>query len=121
MIKVLSVVALPRAFSVGVIARYQDGQPFARVQIVPGLNQGAEVIQAFGRGRSRFTYRSTLDMRLRKRVTLKATAIDLLLDTYNLLNMANEVEEYVVTGPRFREVTAVQPPRSFHVGARLVF
>lgn len=120
-IKVMSVVALPRAITAGVIARYQDGQPFSRVQIVPGLNQGPEVIQAFGRGRSRFTYRSTLDLRLRKQVTVDKVPIDLLFDTYNLLNMSNEVEEYVVTGPRFRETTAVQPPRSFHLGLRFLF
>jgi hypothetical protein len=120
-IKVKSTLALSHGFSIGAIARYQDGQPFARVQIVPDLNQGPEVIQSFGRGRSRFTYRSTVDLRLRKRITFHATALDLLVDTYNLLNVSNEVEEYIVTGPRFRETTAVQPPRSFHLGLRLLF
>ena len=45
----------------------------------------------------------------------------LFADAYNLLNASSEVEEYVVTGPRFREITAVQPPRSFHLGARVTF
>jgi len=54
-------------------------------------------------------------------VAARGAALDLFLDTYNLLNMSNEVEEYVVTGPRFRETTAVQPPRSFHLGARVTF
>jgi hypothetical protein len=31
------------------------------------------------------------------------------------------VEEYVVTGPRDRETTAVLPPRSFHLGTRISF
>ena len=31
----------PHDLRVGVVARYQDGQPFARVVIVPGLTQGA--------------------------------------------------------------------------------
>jgi hypothetical protein len=48
-------------------------------------------------------------------------ALEVFLDTHNLLNMSNEVEEYVVTCPRFRETTAVQPPRSFHLGARVTF
>jgi hypothetical protein len=120
-IKVMSIVTLPKAITVGAIARYQDGQPFARVQIVPGLNQGAEVIQAFGRGRSRFTYRSTLDLRLSKQLIVQSHALDLVAEVYNLLKDANEVEEYVVTGPRFRETTAVQPPRSFHLGLRVSF
>ena len=44
-IKTLSVVTLPRDLRVGVIARYQDGQPFSRMVIVPGLNQGTEAVR----------------------------------------------------------------------------
>jgi hypothetical protein len=120
-LKVMSVVTFPAAVTLGAIARYQDGQPFARVQIATGLNQGPEVIQAFSRGRSRFTFRSTLDLRLSKRVVRGRRAVDLVGEVYNLVKMANEVEESVVTGPRFRETTAVQPPRSFHLGLRVAF
>lgn len=45
--------------------------------------------------------------------------LDLIADAYNLLNASSEVAEYVVTGPRFREITAIQPPRSFPLGARV--
>ena len=120
-IKTLSVVQLPHDVRVGVIGRYQDGQPFSRMVIVPDLNQGTEAVRGFSTGKSRFTFRSTVDVRLQKRVAARGAALDLFLDTYNLLNMSNEVEEYVVTGPRFRETTAVQPPRSFHLGARVTF
>ena len=120
-IKSLSVVTLPHDVRVGVLARYQDGQPFSRMVIVPDLNQGTETVRGFSTGRSRFTFRSTIDVRLQKRVAARGAVLELFLDTYNLLNMSNEVEEYVVTGPRFRETTAVQPPRSFHLGARIGF
>jgi hypothetical protein len=50
---------------------------------------------------------------------LPAAPFDLAAAVYNLVKMANAVEEYVVTGPRFRETTAVQPPRSFHLGLRV--
>lgn len=120
-IKLLTVYQLPADLRLGAIVRYQDGQPFSRMVVVPSLNQGAEAIQAFANGRSRFSYRSTVDVRLQKGITAGRTRLDLILDAYNLLNMATEVEEYVVTGPRFRETTAVQPPRSFHVGARVSF
>jgi len=120
-IKTLSVITLPHDVRVGVIGRYQDGQPFSRMVIVPELNQGAEAVRGFATGRSRFTFRSTLDVRLQKRIASRGAALDLFLDTYNLLNRSNEVEEYVVTGPRFRETTAVQPPRAFHLGARVSF
>jgi len=120
-IKSTSVIRLPSMIRLGVIARYQDGQPFSRMVVVPGLNQGTEAIQAFANGRSRFTYIATIDTRLQKRVAAGPMQFDVILDAYNLLNMANEVEEYVVTGPRFREIAAVQPPRSFHVGIRALF
>jgi hypothetical protein len=120
-IKLLTVYRLPWDLRLGAIVRYQDGQPFSRMVVVSNLNQGAEAIQAFANGRSRFSYRSTADVRLQKGVTAGRTRLDLILDAYNLLNMATEVEEYVVTGPRFRETTAVQPPRSFHVGVRAAF
>ena len=89
--------------------------------IVPGLNQGTEAVRASRRASrdSRFDRRSTFACRSAWR--RGGAALDVFLDTYNLLNMSNEVEEYVVTGPRFRETTAVQPPRSFHLGARVTF
>ena len=112
---------LPADIRVGAIARYQDGQPFSRMVVVPGLNQGAEAIQAFANGRSRFAFTGTLDVRLQKGFTAGALRVDAILDAYNLLNMTKEVEEYVVTGPRFRETTAIQPPRAMHLGLRIVF
>ena len=43
-------------------------------------------------------------------------------DAYNLPNMANEVQERVITGsPEFRDITAVQPPLAVHVGLRVGF
>jgi len=120
-IKSLSIVALPFAIKAGVIARFQDGQPFSRLAIVPDLNQGAEAIQAFPRGRSRFSYRATLDVRLQKRIEVSGKHVDLIADAYNLLNASSEVEEYIVTGPRYREITAIQPPRAVHLGARFTF
>ena len=46
------------------VARYQDGQPFARVVVADGLNQGPEAVQAYPRGGQRFTYTLTLDARV---------------------------------------------------------
>ena len=120
-IKWTTVYRFPLDLRLGLIARYQDGQPFSRLVIVPSLAQGPEAIQAFANGRSRFAFTGTLDMRLQRGLSLKRTRLDAVLDVYNLLNMKKEVEEYVVTGPRFRETTAIQPPRTVHVGFRVGF
>ena len=117
-VKLAGAYRIGRGVKVGVIARYQDGQPFARMIVVPGLNQGAEAIRAILNGLSRFTYTGTLDVRVQKEFTRGARRIAVVVDVYNLPNMRKEVEEHVVMGPHFRDETAVQPPRTVVIGLR---
>ena len=63
--KLAMVIKLPSEMRLGLIARYQDGQPFARMLILT-LNQGAEAVRAFANGDSRFTFVGTLDARFQK-------------------------------------------------------
>jgi hypothetical protein len=119
-VKIAGVQRFPRDIRVGAIARYQDGQAFSRMVVIPDLNQGTEAIRAFRSGKSRFTYTGTLDVRVQKGVALPGNRhVILFVDAYNVVNMAKEVEEWVATGPAFRTPTAVQPPRTIHVGLRL--
>jgi hypothetical protein len=120
-IKWTTVYRFPWDMQLGAIARYQDGQPFSRMVVVPGLNQGTEAIQAFANGRSRFAFTGSLDLRLQQGFVAGPLRLHVILDGYNVLNTSKEVEEYVVTGPRFRETTAVQPPRTVHLGLRVSF
>ncbi len=120
--RVATAYRLPYDVSFGVVARYQDGQPFSRMVVVPGLNQGAEAIRAFRSGKSRFTFTGTLDIRLQKGITLPGGGrAALVVDGYNVINMDKEVEEWVVTGPDYRTPTFAQPPRAVHIGLRLAF
>jgi len=109
----------PKEIRLGVIARYQDGQPFARLVKVTTLNQGTELIRAYPNAGNRFTFTGTLDIRVQKGFTFGSRRIDGILDLYNLATRSNEVEEYTITGPDFRTPTAIEPPRSIHVGLRL--
>ena len=109
----------PRDVRIGVTSRYQDGQPFARMVVVPQLNQGAEAIRGYREGRTRFTYALTVDARIEKRATVRGFELGAVLEAFNLLNTKNEVEEDVLTGPNFRATTFVQPPRVFRLGLRL--
>ena len=92
-IKWTTVYHFPWDLRVGALARYQDGQPFSRMVVVPGLNQGTEAIQAFANGRSRFAFTGTLDVRVQKGIAAGPVRVDLILDAYNVLNMSKEVEE----------------------------
>jgi len=120
-IKTAGVYRFPHDVRLGVAARYQDGQHFARLVIVPGLNQGVEAIRASVNGKTRFTYTLTVDARLQKGFALRGRRVTGVIDAYNLLNTGTEIEEFSVTGPLSRSVSAVQPPRSLHIGFKLPF
>jgi len=120
-IKTASVYHFAHDIRLGVAARYQDGQHFARLVIVPGLNQGVEAIRASVNGKTRFTYTLTVDARLQKGFTVGGHRLTAAIDAYNLLNTRTEIEEFSVTGPSSRTISAVQPPRSLHVGLTLPF
>jgi len=120
--KVMGAYTAPGPLRASFIARYQDGQPFSRVVIAEGLSQGAEIIHTYPRGLQRFTFAFTFDARVELHWPLGARrSIALAADAFNLFETANEVEEDVVTGPGFRTVTAVQPPRVIRLGLRLRF
>jgi hypothetical protein len=98
---------------VGVVARYQDGQPFARVVVLPGLAQGTDFVRAFTNGESRFTFTATLDARVKKTFAALGGRLAAVADVYNLLNSSFDVEERAAAAPDDRTFTAVQPPRAF--------
>jgi hypothetical protein len=118
-IKVASRYAAPGDLRLGLVARYQDGQPFARIVLAPGLPQGTEMVQAVPNGRHRFEFALTLDARLEKGFTFGRARLAVVAEAFNLLANAHEVEEDPVSGPTFRTPTANQPPRVFRFGLRV--
>jgi hypothetical protein len=63
----------------------------------------------------------TVDGRLQKGFVIANHRVEAILDAYNMFNQHIQVEEYDVTSPFWRQTTAVQPPRVFHVGLRFHF
>jgi hypothetical protein len=120
-IKVAGGRQLWRGFDFSMIARYQDGQHFARLVIMRDLNQGPEAVRAFRNGRTRFTFSMTVDGRLQKTFSAGSRRLTAYLEAYNMFNQALEVEEFSVTGAASRLPTAVQPPRVLQVGIRIPF
>jgi hypothetical protein len=121
MVKLSAVYRFPAATRLGLVARYQDGQPFSRLTVFPALNQGPEAVRSFPNGGARFMFTGTLDARIQKGFGPDGQRFAILLDAYNVLNMTNEVDERVVTGPLYRTITSIQPPRTVHVGFRAAF
>jgi hypothetical protein len=85
------------------------------------MSTGPEIVQAYRVGRTRYTYTATVDLRVEKAWRIGARRIALRLDGYNITNHRNEVEEDILTGPTFRQSTAVQPPVTVRVGFRIDF
>lgn len=116
--KLAGTVHLPWAIRFGFAARYQDGQPFSRIVVVPDLSTGPEMIHAYRTGRTRYTYTLTLDLRLQKSLRLAGRDAAVTVDVFNATQHKNEVNEDAATTPRFRLSTAVQPPLTARVGIR---
>ncbi len=112
---------LPGDFRLGAIARYQDGQDFARLVVANGLSQGSELVRATPNGRHRFTFALTVDVRVEKGFRLGRGRLAAVAEAFNVLNTANDVEEDPVARPQFRNPTAVQPPAALRLGLRLDF
>jgi hypothetical protein len=111
----------PGDVRIGMVARYQDGLPFSRMVLTDAFYQGRDLVMAIPRGAQRFTYMFTLDAKVEKDLTFGQRRVGLILEAYNLTNATIEAEEYVVTGPEFRTVSAVQPPFALRVGLRVGF
>lgn len=120
-VKIAGIYRLPAQISVGAFARYQDGQPFSRVIVVPGLNQGPSLVRAYRNGGAAFTYTGTLDVRVQRTLTVGRADVTAGLDVYNVPNLRKEVSEYVVAGTRFRAPTELQPPRAALVSVRVAY
>jgi len=114
---------LPFGARIATVAKYYDGQPFARKIIVEGLTQGPFYIQAHSRGVARYEFNMTVDLRLEKRFRLPVGTLRLLADVFNLFNQHLATEENEWTRPEFplREAIEIQSPRVLRLGFNLEF
>lgn len=112
---------LPGRIHLGTAVRYWDGQPFARQLFFPGLGQGFTVVQAFPRGRLRYAFNMTVDLRLEREMSVHGGSAGIAVMVFNLLNQALETRENVRSGRQFRQPTAVQPARTILLEGRFRF
>jgi hypothetical protein len=111
----------PGELALGVSIRYWDGQPFARHLFFPDLGQGFTIVQAFPRGRLRYAFNMTVDVRLEREFPLGRARLGLAMDVFNLFNQTLQTGEDVTSGPQFRTPTFVQPARTLVVEGRIRF
>ncbi|MDD8027743.1 MAG: carboxypeptidase-like regulatory domain-containing protein, partial [Acidobacteriota bacterium] len=117
-------VPLPFGTRFGLVAKYYDGQPFARMIVVEDLNQGLLAVQAHARGVARYEFNMTVDARLEKSFALgRGGSVRLLVDVFNLFNQSQATEESEWTSPTFplRYATEIQSPRVIRAGAQISF
>ncbi|MFC2160866.1 carboxypeptidase regulatory-like domain-containing protein [Acidobacteriota bacterium] len=105
------------------IIKYYDGQPFSRKIIVTGLNQGPIYIQAHPRGKARYEYNRTIDIRIEKIFNIRASKLRIILDGFNITNrfLATEENEWTSLEFPLRFATEIQSPRVFRLGIAYEF
>ena len=111
----------PFGIDIGTAIRYWDGLPFARQIFFPDLGQGFTIVQAYPRGRLRYAFNMTVDVRLEREFPLGRTRLTLGLDAFNLFNQTLQTGENVRSGADFRDPTYVQPARTVTLLGRLRF
>ncbi len=116
-------IPLPFRSRLGFLAKYYDGQPFTREIVVEGLRQGAVILMAHYRGKARYEYNMTVDLRLEKAFAFGGTSLRVLLDVFNALNQNLATEESALTRPEFplRYATEIQSPRVVRLGLDFQF
>ena len=120
-VKLAGIYRFPWRIHLGAIARYQDGQPFARLVIVPdliaGTYRGPRLRERRGGvhlyGHARYPRAEGVHGRP-LRSGGRAGCVQ-------PAELGKEVTEYVVSGPMFRTPTTRQPPRTALVGVRVTF
>jgi hypothetical protein len=111
----------PLGIDLGAAIRYWDGQPFTRQIFFEDLGQGFTIVQAYFRGRLRYAFNMTVDVRLERELSLGRSRLALGLDAFNLFNQALQTGENARSGETFREPTFVQPARTVTLSGRLRF
>jgi hypothetical protein len=111
----------PLGIDIGTAIRYWDGQPFTRHIFFPDLGQGFTIVQAYYRGRLRYAFNMTVDVRLEREFPLGRSRVALALDAFNLFNQTLQTGENVRSGETFRDPTFVQPARTVALQGRLRF
>lgn len=113
----------PLGFRFSGIIKYYDGQPFSRKIIVTGMNQGPFYIQAHPRGKARYEYNRTIDIRIEKIFNIGTSRLRIVLDGFNMTNRSLATEENEWTNQEFplRYATEIQSPRVFRLGLAYEF
>ncbi len=116
----------PWEFKLGTVICYFDGLPFGRMLIIPDLNQGPFFVMATPRGEPggvRTEYNLNFDQRISRDFRVGSARMSVLLDVFNLLNSNQNLREFAISGPLFRQrrPTEVQNPRAFRLGLKLSF
>jgi hypothetical protein len=120
-LKIAATYAFPGEVRAGAVARYQDGQHFARLVIPEDLNQGPDPVRGITNGESRFTFVLTFDARVEKAFTLAGRRLIAALEAFNITDSSIEVEQDVIWRPGYRATSAVQPPRTFRLSLDMDF
>jgi len=114
----------PLGFVLGANVIYQQGAPWERTALVPGLNQGPKFIKAEPRGSRRLPSQLLCDIKIEKMFRIGPKySVELSCDIINVFNKATNLS-YVSTlieSPNWMTPTDIILPRRALIGLKFVF
>ncbi len=119
---------LPGDITLGCVAKYSDGTPYARRVVVSGLNQGPIFVFATQRGNKtlagvvspengpRTEYALTVDLGVQKSFAAAGGQLALRVDVFNLLNFHDKTRNVDIGGPTYLDAVETMAPRVARLG-----
>ena len=126
--KLQGVVRGPLGINIGGYYRYLSGHRYTRTvnskELGIDLTQGDETIYAEQRGSRALPDLSILDLRVEKAFRVSNVVFTIFSDVFNVFNANKAISVYASSSSKtynFGEMSAIQNPRIFRVGARFEF
>jgi hypothetical protein len=114
----------PAGIWLGLVAKYYDGLPFARMLFINGFNQGPIFVRATQRlnvgGLLRTEFNATADMRVSKQFRTRHGSLLASVTVFNFLNCSNNTLEGD-TSVFHRIPWAIQAPRITQIGVEWTY
>jgi hypothetical protein len=121
LLKVMGSYVFPLDITVSAYYQLYSGDTWTKAVPVTTVAQQAPTLLLEPQGSSRLPSTNRLDFRVEKSFYLKQIRLSLMLDAFNVFNQAIPMFVAVFEGPDQGLALAVNDPRTFRLGARIVF
>ena len=123
MFKMGGVYMAPLGIILGTNIIYQQGSPWERTVLVPGLNQGPKFIRPEARGSRRTPNQLYFDVKVEKAFKIKKYSLEFSCDIINVFNKDTNLDyaSTLIESPSWMIPTNIIMPRRAMLGVKFIF